>query len=170
MDEREMMAIVESILYIAGDPIELKSIAELLNVDIRQAKKLLNNMADCYNFERRGLQIISVNDKYQLGTRPEHSEYIEQFIGQEHGQSLSQAVLESLAIVAYKQPITKAEVEAIRGVKCDHTLSVLSKRGYIKEVARRDTPGRPIEYGTTELFLRNFGLTTIEDLPSLEDE
>lgn len=170
MDEREMMAIVESILYVSGDPIELKSIAQLLDLDIGQAKQLLSNMADCYNFERRGLQIININNKYQLGTRPEHGEYIERFIGQEQGQNLSQAVLESLAIVAYKQPITKAEVEAVRGVKCDYTISVLCKRNYIKEIARRDTPGRPIVYGTTDLFLRNFGLSTIKDLPPLEKE
>lgn len=170
MDEREMMAIVESILYLAGDPVELKSIAKVLEIDIGQAKQLLSKMTDCFNFERRGLQIITTNNKYQLGTRPEYSKYVEDFIVEEQGQSLSQAVLETLAIIAYKQPITRTEIEAVRGVKCDYTISVLSDRGYIKEVARKDTPGRPILYGTTDLFLRNFGLSTIDDLPPLEDK
>ncbi|HOB20389.1 MAG TPA: SMC-Scp complex subunit ScpB [Candidatus Atribacteria bacterium] len=169
MDERDMMAIAESILFVSGEPVELKDLADLLGIDQRKAKKLMESMTDCFNFERRGLQIIALNGKYQLATRPEHSEHIEKFIGQERGQTLSQAALETLAIIAYKQPITKSEVDAIRGVKSDHTISVLINRGYICETGRKDSPGRPILYGTTDLFLRNFGLNSLKDLPPIDN-
>jgi segregation and condensation protein B len=170
MDEREMMAIVESILFVSGDPVTAREIGQILDLDLRLVRKLMNKMTDCYNFERRGLQLVTVNDTYQLATRPEYSSYIEKFIGQERSQGLTQACLETLAVIAYRQPVTKADIEAIRGVKCDYTVTTLMNRGYIQEVARMDTPGRPILYGTTDLFLRNFGLSSIEGLPPLELE
>lgn len=170
MDEREMMAVIESILFVSGDPVNTKDIGQILELDIRLVKKLMSRMIDSYNFERRGLQIVSVNDTYQLATRPEFSSHIEKFIGQERSQGLSQAALETLAIVAYRQPITKADIEAVRGVKCDHTVMILNNRGYVHEVSRMDTPGRPILYGTTDLFLRSFGLTTLTDLPPLDSK
>lgn len=170
MDEREMMAIVESILFVSGDPVNARDIGQILDLDLRLVRKLMNKMTDCYNFERRGLQLVTVNDTYQLATRPEYSSYIEKFIGQERSQGLTQACLETLSVIAYRQPVTKADVEAIRGVKCDYTVTTLINRGYIQEVARMDTPGRPILYGTTDLFLRNFGLSSIEGLPPLELE
>lgn len=163
-----MMGIIESILFASGDPVSAKEIGQLLELDVRTVRKLLSKMCDCFNFERRGLQVIIVNDTYQLATRPEYSDYIEKYLGQERAQSLSQASLETLAVVAYKQPVTKAEIEAIRGVKCDYIINTLVNRGFIQEVARKDTPGRPILYGTTDLFLRSFGLTSLEDLPPLE--
>ncbi|HHY82059.1 MAG TPA: SMC-Scp complex subunit ScpB [Clostridiales bacterium] len=170
MDEREMMAVVESILFVSGDPVDAKEIGRILDLDVRMVRKLMKKMSDCYHFERRGLQIISVNDTYQLGTRPEYSNYIQKFIGQERSQGLSQASLETLAVIAYRQPVTKADIESIRGVKCDYILNTLLNRGLIQEVARMDTPGRPILYGTTDLFLRSFGLSSINELPPLETE
>lgn len=170
MDEREMMGIIESILFTSGDPVSAKEIGHILELDVRRVRKLMHNMYDCFNFERRGLQIVIVNDSYQLATRPEHSEYIEKYIGQERTQKLSQASLETLAVIAYQQPVTKAEIEAIRGVKCDYIVNTLVNRGFIQEVARKDTPGRPILYGTTDLFLRSFGLSSLDDLPPLKSE
>jgi segregation and condensation protein B len=170
MDEREVMAVVESILFVSGDPVSAGELGKILELDVRHVRKLMNKMADCFNFERRGLQIVTVNDTYQLATRPEHSSFIEKYIGRERTQGLSQASLETLAVIAYKQPVTKAEIEAIRGVKCDYTITTLNNRGYIQEVARLDAPGRPILYGTTDLFLRSFGLSGINDLPPLEEE
>lgn len=169
MDERKNIGIVETILFVSGDPVSVEELGQLLNMDVRNVKKLMIRMTDCYNFERRGLQIITVNDTYQLATRPEYNTYIERFIGKEHIQGISQAALETLAIVAYKQPITKADIESIRGVKSDHTIKILINMGYIKEVDRMDTPGRPILYGTTDVFLRNFGFTCIDDLPPLDE-
>ena len=168
MDEREMMAVVESILFVSGDPVDARDIGKILDLDLRLVRKLMKKMTDCYNFERRGLQIVTVNDTFQLATRPEYSSYIEKYIGQERSQGLSQASLETLAVIAYRQPVTKADIEAIRGVKCDYTITILHNRGYIQEVARLDTPGRPILYGTTDLFLRSFGMSDIDELPPLE--
>jgi segregation and condensation protein B len=168
MDEREMMAIVESILFVSGDPVSLRDIADTIELDVRKARKLMERMIDCFNFERRGLQIVTINDTYQLVTRPEFKEYIEKFIGAEQGQTLSQALLETLAIIAYKQPVTKSDIDTLRGVKCDYSIMNLVNRGLVKEVARMDAPGRPILYGTTDLFLRTFGFSSIEDLPKLE--
>ncbi len=168
MDERERMAIVESILFVSGDPVDIRDIAKILDMDLRPVRKLMGKLTDCYDFERRGLQIIRVNDTYQLATRPEFSTYIEKYIGQQSMQVLSQACLETLAVIAYRQPVTKSDMEAIRGVKCDHTVTILQNRGYIQEVDRLDTPGRPYLYGTTDLFLRSFGLSSIENLPPLD--
>jgi segregation and condensation protein B len=169
MDEREMMAIVESILFVSGDPVGAKEIGQVLDMDLRTVRKLIKKLMDCFHFERRGLQIIMVNDTYQLATRPEFSNYIEKFIGQENSQKLSQASLETLAIIAYRQPITKMDIEAVRGVKCDYIVNTLVNRQLIQEVGRMPTPGRPILYGTTDLFLRNFGLSSLDELPPLEN-
>lgn len=169
MDEREMMAVAESILFVSGDPVSTKDLSQLLGIDQRSTKKLMQRMIDCFNFERRGLQVICVNDTYQLATRPEHKEYVEKFVGAEKYQGLSQAALETLAIITYRQPITKADINEIRGVKSDYTIMNLMNKGYIQEVSRLDAPGRPILYGTTDLFLKSFGFTSLKDLPPLEE-
>ncbi|HCS75690.1 MAG TPA: SMC-Scp complex subunit ScpB [Clostridiales bacterium] len=168
MDEREMMAVVESILFVSGDPVESREIARILDMDLRMLRKFMKKLIDCFNFEGRGLQIIMVNDTYQLATRPEYSSYIEKHIGQAQTQKLSQASLETLAIIAYRQPVTKSDIEAVRGVKCDYIINTLINRELIHETGRMSTPGRPILYGTTDLFLRSFGLSTLEELPPLE--
>ena len=133
MDEREVMGIIESILFVSGDPVSVKDIGKVLGMDVRKVRKLMEKMVDTFNFERRGLQIIRVND-YQLATRPEFSEYIEKYIGPRQKQTLSQAALETLSIIAYRQPITRMDIEAIRGVKCEYALNILSEKGLIKEV------------------------------------
>lgn len=168
MDEREIMGVVESILFVSGDPISLSQIAKVLDMDKKTARKLMERTIDCFNFERRGLQIIKINDSYQLATRIEYAPYIKKLLGPNTQQRLSQAMLETLAIIAYKQPITRMDIESIRGVKCEHMLSTLMEKGLIKEVGRLDAPGKPILYGTTDLFLRIFGLSKLEDLPPLE--
>lgn len=169
MDERDIMGLIETLLFVSGDAIPTKRIADFLDMDVRKARKLMEKLIDVFNFERRGLQIIRVNDSYQLATRPEYGEYIEKFFGADKKQSLSQAVLETLSIIAYRQPITRMDIELIRGVKCEYAINVLMEKGLIKEVGRMDAPGRPILYGTTDLFLKSFGLTSIEDLPPLEE-
>ena len=170
MDEREMMAIVESILFVSGDPVDAKEIGQLLDMDIRSVRKFMKKTMDAFHFERRGLQVIMVNDTFQLATRPEYSSYIENYIGRERMQGLSQAGLETLAIIAYRQPVAKSDMEAVRGVKCDYIVNSLVNRGLIQEVGRMDTPGRPILYGTTDLFLRSFGLAALSELPPLDSE
>lgn len=167
MDERRMMAVIESILFVSGEPVSTKRVSEILDLDYRLTKKLLYKMVDCFNFERRGLQIIMVDDMFQLSTRPEYKDYIEKFLGTDIKQELSQACLETLSIVAYKQPVTKSEIEKIRGVKSDYSVSILIKKNLIVEVDRLDAPGKPILYGTTQNFLKSFGLSNIDELPEL---
>ena len=163
------MGLIESFLFVSGDALPIEKIASFIKIDVRSTRKLMDKLIDVFNFERRGLQIIKINDSYQLATRPEYGEKIEEFLGAEEKQTLSQAVLETLSIIAYRQPITRMDIELIRGVKCEYAISVLMDRELIKEVGRMDTPGRPILYGTTDIFLKSFGLRSLEELPSLEE-
>lgn len=170
MDDMERMAVVESILFVSGEPVRIDKIMELLEIGRREARELLEKLIDTYNFERRGLQILKAEDTYQFATRPEHEEWIVKFTGSRKKATVSQAALETLAIVAYRQPIARADLEVIRGVKCDYSLSVLLERGYVEEVGRMDAPGRPKLYGTTDRFLREFGMEDLKALPPLPEE
>ncbi len=163
-----MMAIVENILFVSGEAVGLKEIAKVLDIPQSAARKLMDNMICCFDFERRGLQIIKVNDKYQIATRPQYAKYVNKFIEPRQRERLSQAALETLAIIAYRQPITRMDIEAVRGVKCDSLLNTLLDKGLIREVDRLDAPGRPILYGTTDVFLKHFGLSSIDELPPLD--
>ena len=170
MDDVERMAVIESILFVSGEAVKLQKIADLLEIGKREARELMDKLIDTYNFERRGLQVLQAEDTYQFATRPEHEEWIINFTGSRKKNTVSQAALETLAIVAYRQPIARADLEVIRGVKCDYSLSVLTERGYVEEVGRLDAPGRPKLYGTTDRFLREFGMTGLCDLPPLPEE
>ena len=157
MDEKEMMAVIEAILFVAGDPVSVKDISELLNIDVTETEKLMDNMRAGFESQKRGLQIIKVEDTYQLVTRPEFMDYIRQFTGINKEQSLSRACLETLTIIAYKQPVTKADIEQLRGVKCDYSIAVLMERNLIQEAGRLNAPGRPKLYCTTHTFLKSLG-------------
>lgn len=167
MDIREIKSIVEGLLFVAGDAVPIKELCSIINIDEPTLKKIVNQMMDSYNDERRGFQIIEVNNSYQLCTRPEHYEYIERLVKPQNRQGLSQASLETLAIVAYKQPITKAQIDYIRGVKSESCIARLIEKELIYEAARLEGPGRPILYRTTDNFLKLFGLKSINDLPPL---
>lgn len=169
MDEHKLSGLIESILFVSGEAVSARRIADFLGIDIRNVRKLLENLVDIYNFEGRGLQIVRADDNFQLATRPEYGEYIDSFFGNDRKQNLSQAMLETLSIIAYRQPITRMDVEQTRGVKCEYTISSLSGKGLIKEVGKMDAPGRPILYGTTDLFLKLFGLISLNELPPLSE-
>ena len=170
MDDAQRMAVIESILFVSGEAVRLQKIADLLEIGKREARELMEKLVDTYNFERRGLQILQAEDTYQFATRPEHEDWIIAFTGSRKKNTVSQAALETLAIVAYRQPIARADLEVIRGVKCDYSLSLLTERGYVEEVGRLEAPGRPKLYGTTERFLREFGMTGLGELPPLPEE
>ena len=121
-----------------------------------------------YEEEERGIKLISINEEYQLATKAENSDYIQKLLKKNKRQSLSQASLESLAIISYKQPITRVDIDEIRGVKSESAIQRLLERDLIKEVGRLEVPGRPILFGTTDEFLRQFGLNKLEELPSLD--
>lgn len=168
MDKREVKSIIESLLFIWGEPLSASDIADVLEFDVKEIDKLIKDMMDTFNYERRGLQIVQINKSYQLTTRSEHYEWISKLCTPKSDKKLSNATLETLSIIAYKQPITRMEIEALRGVKCDRSIRNLLHKNLVKEVGRLDRTGKPIIYGTTDDFLKYFGLTSLDQLPKLE--
>jgi segregation and condensation protein B len=158
--------IVEGLLFIAGEPVPIKKLSEVLELDEDNVLLLLEQLRDDYHKMERGIIIIEVAGGYQFGTRPEIASYIEKMY-KPQPSGLSQAALETLSIIAFKQPITRLEIESIRGVKIDSALHTLLERKLIKEVGRKEGLGRPILYGTTVDFLRQFGLKNLGELPML---
>jgi segregation and condensation protein B len=162
-------SIFESLLFVSGEPIKLKELASIIEGSEDFAADILRELMLRYEAEERGIRLISINNEYQLVTKPQNSNYVQKLLKTNIRQSLSQAALETLAIVSYRQPITRIDIDDIRGVKSDSALLTLIDKGLIKECGRMDVAGRPILYATTEEFLKNFGLNTIKDMPSLEN-
>ncbi|MDK2820211.1 MAG: segregation and condensation protein [Clostridia bacterium] len=163
----DLRAALECLLFVAGGPVKIEKLAECLGVTKEDVVELITELKDIYNSEGRGLQIREIEGGYQMCTRPQFSNYVEDFL-QPELPALSRAALETLAIIAYKQPITRSEIEYIRGVKVDGILNNLLKRGLVKEMGRKDSPGRPNLYGTTPQFLEFFGLKDLSELPPLD--
>lgn len=159
---------VESLLFVASEPVPVTQIAEALEVKLAEVEQALTEL----NAEivMRGIRVQRKGDKVQLTTQPECALYVEKFLGLDLTTRLSKPALETLAIIAYQQPVTRAQIEHVRGVNCDAVLSTLLNRGLIEEVGRLETAGRPIQYGTTFAFLQHFGLRGLEDMPSLQPE
>lgn len=169
MDDKEIKSIIESLLFTWGDPLDIKDIASILELAESEVSLRMKELMDELDYNRRGLRIIRINNSYQIGTRPEHFQWIKKLNNNDMNKNLSNAALETLSIVAYRQPIIKADIEAIRGVRCDRVLQTLVERKLICEMGRLDKTGRPIIYGTTDEFLKSFGLESIDKLPSLNE-
>lgn len=161
-------AIIEALLFVSGEPLSLRDIAVNLEITPKYTEEILGEMMLDYELSNRGIKLIVLNGAYQLVTKNEYSDYIQKLLKKNRRQSLSQASLESLAIIAYKQPITRVDIDEIRGVKSDSAIQKLIERELIAEVGRLEVPGRPILYGTTDEFLRQFGLAGLDELPSLD--
>lgn len=162
-----MEGIIEGLLFAAGDPLPLERISEILEIDKKTTRLILNKMiADSWT-SGRGIVVREINNAYQLCTRGEHHEYIKKLFEPRQRQGLSQAAFETLAIVAYNQPITRTKIEHIRGVNSDSAVTRLLERNLIREAGRLDSPGKPILYATTDEFLRSFGFRSVKDLPAL---
>jgi segregation and condensation protein B len=159
---------VESLLFVASEPVPVMQIAEALEVKLADVEQALTEL----NAEiiARGVRVQRKGDKVQLTTQPECAPFVEKFLGLDLTTRLSKPALETLAIIAYQQPVTRAQIEHVRGVNCDAVLSTLLNRGLIEEVGRLETAGRPIQYGTTFAFLQHFGLRGLEDMPLLQPE
>ena len=190
MEEKKYEAIVEAILFTMGESVELERIAKTLELDTERTKKiiehlmqryeddgvgvkimeLIHNMMDKYQKEERGIRIIELDHAYQLCSKPEMYEYLIRIAKQPKKHVLTDVLLETLSIIAYKQPITKAEIEKIRGVSCDHAVNKLIEYNLVCELGRLDAPGRPLLFGTTEEFLRRFSVQSLDDLPGIEPE
>lgn len=159
---------IEALLFVSGDPITIHKIAQILEIPEGHIKLLIEQLIEDMAKDDRGVTIIKVADGYQLCTKPELSGTLEK-LGQVQDTKLSTAAMETLSIIAFKQPITKIEIENIRGVKIDRVLATLNERQMIKEIGRKEAIGRPILYGTTENFLKCFGLNGLQDLPPLAE-
>ncbi len=166
----ELEAVVESILFVSGDAVELSVIAEAIEMDKATTKAIIKALADKYEDEKRGIRIVELEGAYQMCTAPQCFEFIRNIYKSSSRQGLTQALLETLAIVAYKQPITKAQIEEIRGVSAEHAVNKLIEKGLICEIGRLDAPGKPITFGTTKAFLRYFGLASSNELPNIYDD
>lgn len=162
--------IIEAILFTMGESVELEKIAAAIEHDEGTTRKLIHNMADRYEAEDRGVRIIELDNSFQMCTKPEAYEYLIRIAKQPKKYVLTDVLLETLSIIAYRQPVTKLEIEKIRGVKTDHAVNKLVEYELVQEVGRLDAPGRPILFGTTEEFLRHFGVTSLEELPNLNPE
>jgi len=160
---------IEAILFVAGEAVTVKELARALQAEEKAVKAELNAIRDEYDYDQRGFMLKRFGDKVQLATRPLYAQDVLRLLQPVQQQSLSQAAMETLAVVAYKQPVTRAEVEQVRGVKCDYSLQSLINKGLIKETGRKDTIGRPILFGTTDEFLSHFGLEGLEYLPPLPE-
>jgi segregation and condensation protein B len=163
---KETKAAIECLLFVSREPVSIKNLSQILKIGVEDILALVRELQQEYRDQERGIQIQKIAHGFQMSTRPEFALYIEQFYKPQTSYGLSRAALETLAIIAYKQPITRAEVEAIRGVKIDSSLGTLVEKNLVREVGRKDGPGRPMLFGTTPAFLKYFGLNSVEELPA----
>lgn len=159
----------ESMMFTWGEPLDVKAAADVFNISKEEAMECFRELQKEYEQEGRGIVIRQINQAFQFVTREENADYIRALCTPVKAKRLSQSALEVLAIVAYKQPVTKGEIEAIRGIRCDRVMEGLLKKDLVCEKGRADTIGRPILYGTTDAFLQHFGFSSIKDLPEIED-
>ena len=165
----KQLGILEGLLFVMGDEgIDLKSLCDIMEIEEEEAKELLKELKKNYEAEDRGLRISYLGNAFKLTTKEEHKEYYEKLVLNPGTNKLSQAALETLAIIAYNQPITISEVSEIRGVQCNQLIRKLVAKGLLKEVGKSDLAGRPNLYATTSEFLDYFGLATLEDLPTID--
>lgn len=171
MKREEIKYIIEAVMFAYGDPIGIKELNTIINDELssKEIEIMLNDLKNEYQEEERGLQIIKLEDKYQMCTNTKYANFINKIVEPQKKKSLSQATLETLTIIAYKQPITKLEIENIRGVKCDKAISTLCDNNLIVEAGRLEKIGRPIIYKTTDEFLKSLELERLEDLPALDE-
>lgn len=165
MDIPELAHVIEAILFVAGEPVDVKELQRALEVTEAETAQAIDRLESDYDYHRRGICLKRFGTHVQLSTRAEYAPYVERLLQPIQKQSLSQSAMETLAVVAYRQPVTRLEIEAVRGVKCDYSVQSLVHKGLIEEVGRKDTLGRPILYGTTDAFLAHFGLSSLDELP-----
>lgn len=166
---KTMKSAFESMMFTWGQPLEAKVAGDVFNISKDDAYELFKELQKEYEEEARGIRIREVNRAFQFVTEADNAEYIEKLCTPVKVKKLSQSALEVLAIVAYKQPVTKGEIEAIRGIRCDRVIEGLENKELVEEKGRSNAIGRPILYGTTDKFLKQFGFTSLKDLPAIDD-
>lgn len=170
MDKKRQKAVLEAILFTMGESVEVDRLAEVIELSVKETRELLEELKKDYNKKERGITLMEFDGAFQMCTKPEMYEYLVKIAKTHRKLVLTDSVLETLSIIAYKQPVTKSEIEKIRGVSCDHAVNKLLEYELIIEVGRLDAPGRPILFGTTEQFLRSFGVKSLEELPELNQD
>ncbi len=169
MTKEKVKSVLESLMFVMGEPLEAKTAAELFEMPTADIVKIFRELASDYEERGSGLCVREMDKAFQLCTNPENDDYIRILCTPVREKKLSQSSLEVLAIIAYKQPVTKSQIDAIRGIRSDRVLESLMKRGLIKELGRSDGVGRPYLYGTTRQFLELFGFESLSELPEIED-
>lgn len=164
-DKKYLEAAIEAILFSMGESVEVGKIARAIACDEKTTHEIIHRMMENYEKEDRGIQIVELENAYQMCTKREYYDYLVNVAMQPKQAVLTDVMMETLSIIAYKQPITKVEIEKIRGVKCDHAVNKLVEYNLVQELGRLDAPGRPILFGTTEEFLRCFGVDSTDNLP-----
>ena len=168
VDQHQVESLLESLLFVADAPVAVSQLARVLEVEVKCIEEALERLR--VEYSQRGLRVQRRGERVQVVTAPDAAPYIERFLGLQLSGKLSTAALETLAIIAYQQPVTRAQIEGVRGVNCDGVLRTLARKGLIEEVGRLEQAGRPILYGTTFEFLQYFGLQDLAELPPLESE
>ena len=167
MDRKKAEAVIEAVLFTMGESVEISKLAEVIEESERKTKDILKGMEEKYRQEDRGIFLTRFDNAVQLCTKADMYEYLIKIAKQPKRRVLTDVLLETLSIIAYKQPVTKAEIEKIRGVSCDHAINKLVEYNLVCELGRLDAPGRPLLFGTTEEFLRSFGVHSVDELPVL---
>ena len=170
MDKNKAKAAIEAILFTMGESVEISRLAAVLEMDKQEVTALLKEMDKDYRKENRGIFLMWLEDSVQLSTKADLYEYLIKIAKTPRKMVLTDTVIETLSIIAYKQPVTRLEIEKIRGVSCDHAVNKLVEYGLAKELGRLDAPGRPMLFGTTEDFLRSFGVQSIDELPVISED
>ena len=170
MDFDALKAAIEGILFVMGDAVSLTTLSKAVGADTDQVEEALQSLQKAYEEEGRGIRITKLNESYQMASAPEIYPYLVKIAKEPKKRVLTDSLLETLSIIAYRQPVTKAEIEKIRGVSSDHAVNRLVEYDLAQEVGRLDAPGRPMLFGTTEEFLRSFGISEISDLPEPPEE
>lgn len=169
-NEDKICQMVMAVLFVTGDPVSIANLAVLADMDYAPFDELLTDLIETKNEQNDGILIRRIGDKVQLCSNAEYAGSIQKLLAPEIKGRLSNSVLETLSIIAYKQPVTRSEIDSIRGVRSDYSLSLLMERGMIAEVGRKDVVGRPILFGTTDDFLRHFGIASLRELPAIDFE
>lgn len=168
--KKNIESAIEAVLFSVGEAVELERLSSALEIDAETLSAAAESLKNRLEAEDRGVRLLEIGDSIQLCSAPDYFEYIQKTVQMKKQAGLSAAALETLSIIAYNQPVTKGTIEFIRGVDCSYSVSRLTERGFIDEVGRAETPGRPILYGTTEEFLRCFGLKNLDALPPLPEK
>lgn len=169
MEDREKRSVLEVLLFLSGEPITLSTVRDVIDLPELEIKRLMDELILQYREQNGGLFIAEIANGYQMVTNPEYSEWVKKFKSTQLSSKLSMPALETLSIIAYKQPIIKAEIEQLRGVNSDSAIRTLLEKRLIKVIGRKEAPGRPFLYGTTREFLQYFGLKDLTELPTLKD-